>query len=279
MRLALAQFLTTRRRLIGAGALLALIVGIGLTLGIGPAQVKDTGWARIQLSGTMRIGMDASYPPFESLDATTGQPVGFDVDLTQEIGQRLGVKPSITNIAYDGLYDALVTDKVDVLISALADLPQAQGKIAFSQPYFNAGEMLVVKTGSPIHSMNDLDNRLVAVEYGSGGDVEARKWQRRLPDLQLKRYPDPESALKAVSSGEADAAIVDGIAAALAVGHGTDLAAGPHLVDTLFGAAVASRNDILLEKLNQTIQSMFKDGTIDFLTRKWFGPQKAISSP
>lgn len=254
----------------------ALISGLAIAFLISQNQVQDQSWSQIQQSGTLRVAMDASYPPFETIDQATGQPVGLDVDLAHEIGRRLGVEIAITNIAYDGLYDALLTRKADVLISALADLPQAQGKASFTLPYFNAGEILVVKRGSGITSMEALSDRSVGVEYGSGGDVEARKWQRRLRNLTLKRYPDPDSALKAVSSGEVDAAIVDGIAARLAVGKDASLALGPHLVDTLFGVALGSDDEILHEKLDEAIQQMMSDGTVNRLIEKWFDPQRTV---
>lgn len=274
----IASRMSRRRWLILAGALLALFVGGAAYLMFGQTPPEDEGWARIQQTGTLRVGMDASYPPFESIDPA-GQPAGLDVDLSGEIARRWGIRLEIANIAYDGLYDALATSKVDVIISALADLPQSRGKAAFSLPYFNAGEMMVVRTGSPIRSMDDMNNRTVAVEYGSGGDVEARKWQRRLQSLQVKRYQDSESATRAVSSGEADAALVDGIAATLAVGHDPALAAGPHLVDTLFAAAVPADNDVLHDRLDQTIQQIMQDGTLGRLIEKWFGPQRSIPAP
>lgn len=263
-------------RIIVGLAILALW-GIGLWLILVSSASRDTAWQHIEDSKTLRVGMDASYPPFETIDQASGQPVGFDVDLANEIGRRLGLSVTFTNIAYDGLIDSLVTNKVDVVISAIADVPQVQGKAAFSQPYFNAGEMLVVRPGSPFQSMDDLAGHTVAVEYGSGGDVEARKWQRRIANLQVKRYPDAESALKAASSGQVDAAVVDGIAAPLGIGHDPNLVAGPHLVDTLFAAAVASDNDILLGKLNEAIQGIAADGTLGRLTDRWFGPQKSIN--
>jgi len=260
-----------------AGLALLVLWGIGLWLILGGSASQDTAWQHVEDTGTLRVGMDASYPPFETIDQASGQPVGFDVDLADEIGRRLGVSIAFTNIAYDGLTDSLVTGNVDVVISAMADVPQVQGKAAFSQPYFNAGEMLVAPPGSPFKSMDDLAGHTVAVEYGSGGDVEARKWQRRIANLQVKRYSDPESALQAVSKGQADAAIVDGIAARLGIGKDPNLAAGPQLVDTLFAAAVASDNDVLLGKLDEAIQAIAADGTLGRLTDKWFGPQKSIS--
>jgi ABC-type amino acid transport substrate-binding protein len=117
----------------------------------------------------------------------------------------------------------------------------------------------------------------VGVEYGSGGDVEARKWQRRIANLSLKRYSDPEAALNGVRSGEVDAVIVDGIAGRLAVGQDEGLVGGPHLADTLFAVAVASDNDILLDRVTETIKALAADGTLSRLTDKWFGP--ATASP
>ena len=273
----LRKLIRPRGARIAAGLAILALWGIGLWLILDSPTSRDTAWQHVEDSKTLRVGMDASYPPFETIDQASGQPVGFDVDLANEIGRRLGLSVTFTNIAYDGLTDSLVTGNVDVVISAIADDPQVQGKAAFSQPYFNAGEMLVARPGSPYKSMNDLAGHTVAVEYGSGGDVEARQWQRRIANLQVKRYSDPESALKAVSSGQADAAVVDGIAAQLGVGHDPNLAAGPHLVDTLFAAAVASDNDVLLGKLNEAIQAIVADGTLGRLTEKWFGPQKSIS--
>jgi ABC-type amino acid transport substrate-binding protein len=266
-----------RRTRLVIGFAILLIWGIGLWRVLGSSTSRDVAWQHVEESKVLRVGMDASYPPFETIDQASGQPVGFDVDLADAIGRRLGVTISFTNIAYDGLTDSLVTGNVDVVISAMADLPQVQGKAAFSLPYFNAGEMLVVRPGSPFHTMDDLGGHTVAVEYGSGGDVEARKWQRRIANLQVKRYPDPESALKAVSDGQTDAAVVDGIAAQLGIGHDANLVSGPHLVDTLFAAAVASDNDVLLGKLSEAIQALLADGTLARLTDKWFGPQKSTS--
>ena len=183
------------------------------------------------------MGLDASYPPFEYMD-DNDRIVGFDVDFANEIGRRLGFEVTFTNIAYDGLYDALLIGRVDVLISALAATPELEGKALFSVPYFNAGEQLVVSSGSSILEMADLEGKTLAVEYGSGGDVEARKWERRLADLTVARYPDPGAALLAVVEGEADAALVDGITARQGIEQHPELTSVGHVTEILYAAAV-----------------------------------------
>jgi polar amino acid transport system substrate-binding protein len=227
----------------------------------------------LQETGALRVGLDASYPPFEYVDAAN-QIVGFDVDLASELGRRMGVEMVFINIAYDGLYDSLLIGQVDILISALVATREYEGKAAFSVPYFNAGEYLVVHEGSSIHSMADLTGSTLAVEYGSGGDVEARRWERRLAGLGVARFPDSASALQAVVNGEADAALVDGITARLGVGQHPELALGDNIVETLIAAAVHPDSTTLKGRIDEVLSEMIYDGTVGALVEKWFGPQR-----
>jgi polar amino acid transport system substrate-binding protein len=252
-------------------SILALIVVAGVVgVWLHTHQVEDQAWQRIQSSGVLRVGMDASYPPFEDVDAD-GQIVGFDVDLAREIGRRLGLEVSFANIPYDGLYDALLVGQVDVLISALVAAPEFEGKANFSLPYFNAGDYLVVPVDSSVEHITDLTGHILAVEYGSSGDVQARQWERRLSALTIQRYSDPELALQAVISREADAALVDGITARLGVGHFPELMLGPSVTDAFFAVAVPEESNLLLEKMNETIEALADDGTLSQLIAKWFG--------
>jgi len=216
--------------------------------------------------------MDAAYPPFEDVN-DAGEIVGFDVDLAREIGQRLGIDVQFANIPYDGLYDALVTSQVDMLVSALVAGWENEAKANFTVPYFNAGEHLVVPVDSGLSSMDDISGHTLAVEYGSGGDVEARKWERRLANLTVARYPDPGAALTAVLDGEADAALVDGISARLGAGQHSELRVAESVTDQLFAIAVGDESDNLLTEVNKTLDDMIRDGTVEALIEQWFGSQ------
>ena len=99
------------------------MVGLGVGYWLSREEEKDHTWAVIQQTGMLRVGMDASYPPFEEIDETTGELRGYDVELAREIGRRLGLEVQFVNIGFDGLYDALITKKVDAVISALPSLP------------------------------------------------------------------------------------------------------------------------------------------------------------
>lgn len=254
-----------------AALVLVLLVLIVISGGAGVGKRDDETWKRIQETGSLRVGMDAAYPPFENLDAA-GNMVGFDVDLAQEIGRRLDVQVALVNIAYDGLSDALLSSQVDVLISALTAPPQLEGKAWFSAPYFNAGDTLVVAAGSSLRTMADLEGRVLAVEYGSGGDVEARKWERRLANLAVKRYPLADAALDALAAGEVDAALVDGIAARLAIGRHEGLVLAATATEAPFVIVAPEDSPTLHREINAILQDMLEDGTIEQITGRWFGP-------
>lgn len=256
-----------------AGAV-GLLLLLGATLFVKGVIEKheDGAWTRLQQTGTLRVGTDASYPPFETLDGA-GNIIGFDADLSYAIGEQLGLHVVLVNITYDGLSDALLSSQVDVLISALTPPPQLEGRARFSMPYFNAGDVLVIPDGSSLKAMGDLEGHTLAVEYGSNGDVEARKWERRLSDLEVLRYPTADVAIGAVTNGEADAALTDGIAARLAVSQHSNLVIESYVTETLFVVVLPKDGVTLEQEVNRILDDMMKDGTIEKLTEKWFGAQ------
>lgn len=246
---------------------------------------SDDTWDRVLESGVLRVGMDASFSPFETI-AADGTLVGFDVDLAQELGQRLGPTLSetegvkvqfIANLPYDGLYDALAVGRVDVVISALVVNPDRMADFAYSAHYFDAGQVLVVGLPSghreeerDIEGMADLDGSTLAVEFGTQGDSEARKWARRLPDLTVAPYPTAAEAVAAVAAGNADAALVDHVSALAAPGAGSSLViVGEPVVEEPYAVAVRQDSRHLLRAINGALEDMAADGTLEMLIAKW----------
>ena len=82
-------------------------------------------------------------------------------------------------MGYDGLYDSLKADQVDVVISALLVDPSRLGDVRYARHYFNAGLVLVSPASNPLNSMDDLPGYALAFEYASDADLEARRWLRR----------------------------------------------------------------------------------------------------
>jgi ABC-type amino acid transport substrate-binding protein len=259
---------------------LGLVVCIILLVpGLSACGRTDDTWDRVLETGVLRVGMDASFLPFESI-ATDGTLVGFEVDLARELGQRMGVETQfVPNLPYDGLYDALAVNRVDVVISALVVNPARMADFAYSASYFDAGQVLVVREGeSSIEEITDGSTELaevlggctLAVEFGTQGDMEARKWARRLPDLTIAPYQTAAEALAAVTAGEADAALVDHVSALAVVGEGSGLViAGEPVVGEPYAVAVRKESQHLLRAINEALAEMEADGTMETLVEQW----------
>lgn len=265
----------SRRKWLPAAAALALVAaGLGAWWLIGSqAQNEDRTLEQVLQKRLLRVGMDASYPPFENVDGDTGEVVGFDVDLAREIGRRLGAEVEIVNVSFDGLYDALIVGKVDVLISGLPYDAQMTEDVAYSSAYFNAGQVLVVRRDEAgIKGAEELSGRSLAVEWGSTADMEARLLTNRLPGLTLKPYPSPQEALAGLKGGESDAALVDAISAYQFIGQeGGLVAVGQPLTDELYVVAARPKSRRLLERINDILLEMRRDGTLETLQVKWLG--------
>jgi len=225
----------------------------------------------IQERSTLYIGLDPSYPPFEAL-ASGGELYGLDVDLGRELAGRLGVESNFVLLSYDGLYHALDVGQVDLLISALVVEPGRMDDVAYSNSYFDAGLVLVRFAGAAgeLTEMGALLGQTVAVEYATEGEVEARRWGRRLGDLTVRPLTTAADALTAVRSGEADLALVDGISARLYLRDYPDLVLAPELVTSQPYAIVVRADDrSLLRAVNDAMEGMAVDGVLDAILARW----------
>jgi len=153
------------------------------------------------------VGMDLSYPPFETID-TTGKPTGVSVDLAEALGKSLGRSVHIENIPFTGLIPSLKTGKIDCIISSMTDTPERRTSIAFSDPYLTIGLALLVAKKSSIQSIADLDQpgKTLAVRQGTTGEVWARGHIRQARILALEKE---SAAVMEVTQGNADGFLYD----------------------------------------------------------------------
>jgi polar amino acid transport system substrate-binding protein len=223
--------------------------------------------AEIRRRGTLRVGLDASFPPFESINEA-GQIVGIDVDIAQAIAADLGVELELVNIGFDGLYDALLARRVDLVISGLPYDPRWTQDVAYTINYFNAGQMLVTQaTALTMTAVEDVAGQTVAVEWGSQADMEGRRLARELPGLTLLRRATAEEALAALLAGEAGAAIVDAVSGAAAFPKGLRIVT--YLSDEWYAAAVHIESQELLAAVNQSLTDLAESGELAKIQARW----------
>ncbi len=193
--------------------------------------------------------------------------MGLDVDLARAIAADLGVEAELVNIGFDGLYDALLARRVDLVISGLPYDPRWTADVAYSRNYFNAGQMLLVAPGSGIAGAEDLAGQTVAIEWGSQADMEARRLAETTPGLSLLRQPTAAEALAAATGRQAAAAIVDGVSGISAAADG--LQPVTHLTDEWYAAAVHIQSRELLEAVNQTLARLEESGEMAQIQARW----------
>ncbi len=221
---------------------------------------------RIHSQNKLVVGMDASFPPFENL-TVEGHFEGFDVDLARGIAEHIGVPLELQNLGIDGLYDALLARRIDAAISALNVAPELTRDILFSEAYYNAGQWIVTREGNnSIRSASDLKGKLVGVELGAEGEVQARKFS----GVSLRSYDTAQAALDDLAAGRLAAAVVDGV---ILDGYGRHKggvkAVGQPLTVEPFAVAVRRSDGELLRAINEALAEMRRSGELDRLYRKW----------
>ena len=234
---------------------------------------QDPVLARIERSGVMRVGMDASYPPFEWVDAQ-GQFQGYDVDLARALGERLGVDVSLVDVHFDGLYDALEAQRCDLIISALPFDPMMTRDLGYSRAYFDAGLVLVGRSGgSDIVAIEDLVGRRVAVELGSEGHMLARLWQRdKGLDVELVVVREPQELVASLADGQAEILICDSVTARCYLAQEPSLRiVGPMLSSEPYVIAVPIEATELIDLVDEALSDWEASGQLGEWEERWLG--------
>jgi polar amino acid transport system substrate-binding protein len=242
-----------------------------------PPAKPDPTWTRIVTEGVLRIGIDPSFPPFETDDGK-GNLSGLDIALAKEFVQdwsKETVTPTIrveyVYTGYDGLYDALNAGQFDAILSALPYNPQKTEDVLFSHSYFNGGPFIVVHAGdAKTRTFSDLANERVGVELGSSGDAFARKWERRLK-FDLREFDTAVDALHTLQGNGIDAVFTDAITFDEFSKTASGLkSVGDPLSDDLYVIAVRKDEPTLLGQINAEIDAMKRDGRMETLQKEWF---------
>jgi cystine transport system substrate-binding protein len=238
---------------------------------LAPNFVPDESLQRVQASGVLRVGLEATFPPFETTDGA-GNFGGLDVDLARSLAAGLGVQAEFANLSYDTLYDALAARRVDVLISMMVVEQERTMDVSYSPPYFDAGLRLVVaEPTDEITGTAALVGRRVAVEAGSVAEEEVRRLATVLKNLTILTFSEPAPALAAVARADADAAVSDPVSlAAFQRAGGSVMAVGPRLTSETYAVVTPRGDRALSQEIARLVESLRSNGELDRLAAKWF---------
>ncbi len=167
---------TIRARLIRRVLFLLLFLCVLVGLLIFAPQVFADTLDDVKAKGTLAVGTDATYPPFEFTDDKTREIIGFDIDLIGALSERLGVRPEFTVVPFDAIISGLNSGKYDCLISAMTITPERGEAVLFTDPYFDAGQAIAVpENNEDIKSFDDLTGKRIGAQLGTTGELLAKK--------------------------------------------------------------------------------------------------------
>ncbi|HHX26740.1 MAG TPA: basic amino acid ABC transporter substrate-binding protein [Firmicutes bacterium] len=234
---------------------MALVLIIGSTAVIGAKPV-------------LKVGTSADFPPFEFQDEKTGAYLGFDVDLIQAVGAAADMEVQIVNTAWDGLIPGLLTGNYDCIVSAMTITDERLKAVAFSDPYFSAGQVIVTRANdTSIQTVEDLEGKKISVQIGTTGDLAASDIQ----GATVKRFNLAPDAIQEVRNGSVPACIIDLAVAAEIAKEYDDIKFGEPFTMEYYGIAIRKNNTDLIKKINRALASVKASGEYDKIYANWFG--------
>ncbi|NTV30987.1 amino acid ABC transporter substrate-binding protein [candidate division WWE3 bacterium] len=254
--------------------IIILVVGIFWALQIFKQQtdIKDTSSvgphiAEIKQRGTLLIGTDATFPPMEYLD-DTNVLTGYDIDFGNRIAAELGVTAEFKNIVWDDLFLALENKEIDVIISSVTITDERKNLYSFSEPYINAGQVIITqKTNSTISRTSDLNGKKIGVQKETTNEQEAIKYT---PDKYVVRYDDFQAATQALIDGAVDAIFSDLTNAKGIVKSYPDLKiASDPFTSEFYGIVMRQNEEDLGTELDRAVGLLQQRGILTLLKQKW----------
>ncbi|MGW8313113.1 MAG: transporter substrate-binding domain-containing protein [Desulfuromonadales bacterium] len=223
--------------------------------------------------GTLRVGMEPGYMPFEMTNKK-GEIIGFDVDMAKRMAKAMGVKLELVSTAWDGIIPALITKKFDIIMSGMTLTQERNLKISFASPYIVIGQSVLIdkKLSGDVKSYKDLNDKKykVASKLGTTGEQATK---RMIPNATYISFETEQEGVMDLLNGKVDAFVYDLPFNAIAFaekGQGKlALLDEPFTFEPL-AWAVNRGNADFINWLDNFLRQVKNDGTYDKIYSKWF---------
>jgi polar amino acid transport system substrate-binding protein len=218
--------------------------------------------------GVLSVGTDAPYPPF--LTSTPDKPdfSGYEVELFNAIAEDLGYEVKYTNTGFNTIFRDTANGLFDTAVASSTIDTEREQVVDFTNPHYSAENALLVAEGSDIASVDDLEGAVVGAQDGTTQEKFANN---ETGASEVRGFPQGPDAISALITGQVEAVIIEQPVAADAV----EKQGGIEIVEELptgelFGFAVAPDNDGLREALNDSLETLKEDGTMEALYEEYF---------
>ena len=238
--------------------ILAALVAAALFTSCAPAPAKK-----------LVVAQDTTFPPMEFMDDSKAT-VGFDVDLINEIAKEAKLDIELKSVSWDGIFAGVQNGTYDIIISSVTITDERKATMDFSDPYVNAGQVLVVLTGNEKDTkLEQFVGRNVGAQVNTTGSMEVEKFK----GITLKAYDDIALSFDDLINNRVEAVVIDTPVAAMYVKNpkfeGKIKIVGEPMTSEFYGIVVKKGNTELLTKINAALATLTSNGKLDELKAKW----------
>ncbi|MCR5263617.1 MAG: amino acid ABC transporter substrate-binding protein [Clostridiales bacterium] len=254
---------------------IALCVLLALSLaGCGSETQKsreDSSLQKILDSGELILGLDTAFPPMGFIDGS-GEIVGFDIDVAQEVCDRMEVALIKKGINWDEKEDDLNAGRIDCIWSGMSVTPGRVESMCLSEPYMKNEFIFLLRGNSTVSDLNDLEGKLIGVQTGSTAE-EALMGSELYSKVQTWRFDDNIELLKKLEQGEMDAALVDSVVAYYFVNNSKE----PFFIlpdsfgEDEYAIGFRKEDQALRDRVQEILGEMRADGKLAEIAVRWFG--------
>lgn len=262
------------RKIMNTVFILTLVVSMFSFIGCKKTTEKvDNSLSALKERGVFVLGLDDSFPPlgFRNED---NEIVGYDIDLAKEVVKRLGVTFKAQPIDWDAKEMELATGKIDCIWNGLTMTPDREAVLAFTQPYLNNDQVLVVRENSGIETLADMKGKTVGIQSGSTAQIAVEGDEEFAASLGSKvMFKDNVTALNDLDIGGIDGVVMDSVVANYSIAQSKKafkVITDP-LAQEAYGVAFRKNDIQLRDEVQKILIEMQNDGTVTAISEKWFG--------
>lgn len=202
---------------------------------------------------------EASFAPYEYY--ADGEIVGVDVEIAKEIALELGKELVVKDVAFDSIIHEVKSGKADIGVAGISYSNERAKQVDFSVNYTSSRQIVVVRKNSVIDSVDDIENKKIAVQLGSVADIYVSENYKGKNIVREKKYL---AAIQDLKDRKVDCVVMDELPALEMVRENSDIRIlNDILVEDYYGIIVDKGNEELLSVVNRVIERLKQDGKIN----------------
>lgn len=236
-----------------------------------PAAEGDQSLQNILDKGELVLGLDASFPPMGFTDENN-EIIGFDIDVAQEVCNRMGVELVKQPINWDTKEEDLKVGKIDCIWNGMSINPARAEAMNLSDPYMKNEMIFVVPADSEVKSMDDLEGKTVGVQTGSTAQEILEAWDK-FDTITESPLEENVTALSQMELGFSDAVFLDSVVANYFITFNNKdyVVLDGNLEAEEYAVGFRKEDQALRDEVQKTLSEMKADGALGEISTKWFG--------